>query len=241
VRLTGDSNALETLAREHNQESLSVSQESDGYYLTSSDFEPLPNGQEVREHGLELIRIIRGIYRQQHGWCAAIEDDGYIYRVSDEGSRTGYITRSASIRAVATLIVTGTVEPQEQIPAPSGPNPSERRYNLARRYPEVADVLTFFDSPGPRAVNLFKVYELIRDDVGDEGQIVKNGWASGRKLRRFTNSLNNRQVLGAEARHASMNHDAPKKPMLLAEADDFMRSLLEQWLDWKEAQAAGPG
>lgn len=91
---------------------------------------------------------------------------------------------------------------------------------------DVADALRFF---AVRSwVNLYKVYELIRDGAGD---VVKRGWATKGELSRFTQTAQSRDSIGDAARHASKKFKAHATPMSLTEATDLVKSLLLNWLE----------
>lgn len=101
----------------------------------------------------------------------------------------------------------------------------------------VADAVRYFGSTGPRWVNLSKVYDVIEEDVGGEREIIARGWATGRKLRLFRSTANNKRAIGDKARHGHEKWPAPERLMALAEAETliWVRSVLEHWIRSKSS------
>jgi len=91
---------------------------------------------------------------------------------------------------------------------------------LAQREPSVRQGPRLFGVP-TEPLNLFRVCEMIRADVGGEAQIVQRRFATKKQINRFTNSLDNPALIGDKARHAVRKTQPPKKPMSLPEAQAF--------------------
>lgn len=52
-----------------------------------------------------------------------------------------------------------------------------------------------------------------------------------RELSAFTGSANHQGASGLKARHARSTGNAPKNVLSLAEGEDFMRGLVNRWVD----------
>lgn len=97
----------------------------------------------------------------------------------------------------------------------------------------------------PTWPNLYKIYELIRHDMGGKHQgknrIINEGWATANEIDLFTCTANPVQGAGLDARHAVENeiHSRCQKilskqdPMKLPNAKSLIRGLLKQWIDYK--------
>lgn len=81
--------------------------------------------------------------------------------------------------------------------------------------------------------NLYKVYEIIRDDTGSEQAIIKKSWGSKPELHRFTQTVQSSEALGNDARHASKRYKPPAQPMSLSEAKSLIRGILMNWMQTK--------
>jgi len=88
------------------------------------------------------------------------------------------------------------------------------------------------------AGNLWKVYEVIRDDMGGKrtgkAAILNRGWATPDELERFR-GVHYPSVFGDEARHGvdEVSPPPPSDPMPLPEAQAFVSRFLTLWIDSK--------
>jgi hypothetical protein len=82
-------------------------------------------------------------------------------------------------------------------------------------------------------VGLYRVHEVIEHDVGGRKALIKLGWVSDQKLKRFTHSSNSVAVAGDQARHGKETTQPPKDPMSLSEAKTFINRLLDSWFTSK--------
>ncbi|MFN3005706.1 hypothetical protein [Mycolicibacterium wolinskyi] len=89
--------------------------------------------------------------------------------------------------------------------------------------------------------NLFKVYELVRDDPAKPSSIAGMGWATENQQSAFRSSANRPDVSGDDARHAvSPNTTPPRRTMTLAEGETWIRNLVSKWLAWKAGPTPNP-
>lgn len=87
-------------------------------------------------------------------------------------------------------------------------------------------------------VNLYRVYEIIRTDVGGDKRIVQHGWATGKGLELFRRTAQHPQAIGDDARHGVSRGQPPAKPMTPKTARSLVRGLCRRWLAWKARQSA---
>ena len=101
---------------------------------------------------------------------------------------------------------------------------------LAMRDSKVHRALQFFTVTPASPESLWKVYEVIRDDVGAKASVISIGWATEDQIDSFR-SVHYPSALGDKARHGvEPSRPAPRNPMSLAEAQAFITHLFEQWL-----------
>jgi hypothetical protein len=86
-------------------------------------------------------------------------------------------------------------------------------------------------------INLYRILEVISEDVGGYKAIEIRGWANTDKINTFTGSANNSSVSGDDSRHGKIQSGQPKQTMDLREARDFMGQLLRKWLKSKGRKA----
>ncbi len=85
----------------------------------------------------------------------------------------------------------------------------------------------------PTPATLYKVFEVIQSDVGDE--MATLGWTTNAEIRRFSRTIHSVYHLGPEARHGVQKHQRMPDDdvMPVREMRDFVRRLLERWLETK--------
>lgn len=215
VRLRGRQSDLEDLT-ELALPDYSVEEENGDYYLRSTHFSSLANADDVRacaEGFLEKVRAAAAVYE-----LAAFKavDVDVVTRVKPDGTseHSGQFTAAAVIVAA---------------PDDRSQRFAEVRdlFALAVQDKGVADALHFFLEPS--WINLYKAFEIVKDDVSGEQGIVDKGWATMRAIKRFRRTAQSRAALGDDARHASTKYTPPRKPMDSSEATSFVRSLLLRW------------
>lgn len=113
---------------------------------------------------------------------------------------------------------------------PDPPSPLPRKLHLAVTDKNVDDALYFLQRADPNWTELWKAYEVVRDDVG---KIEAQGWASERDLSRFTGTANHQDAAGREARHARLATPPVADPMPLEEARALVERVVSLWLNAK--------
>lgn len=226
VRLQGDKAELDCLVALLGGSSVvSIAVEDEDYYLRSSEFNSLTSPEAVRSQAATLLPIINGIGRLRFENFQTVQLEGLVASIDQQGNRSGQGQRAAPTSAV--LARAGS-PPPAALPAAF-----DSWIRQPQQAPEVETALRFF-SYQPDWFNLWKVWEIIRDDVG-RGAIVGQGWATPDEVDDFRESANTFQVSGEAARHALI-HQSPspsRTPMHLSKAEDFIRELLDKWLATK--------
>lgn len=93
---------------------------------------------------------------------------------------------------------------------------------------KIEKVLDFMKKPD--WINLYKAFEIVRDEVGKEG-IIKQGWLTEKTYSRFTLTAQSSESIGDDARHASQKYKPHKEPMTITEAKLTIRQLVQKWID----------
>ena len=99
---------------------------------------------------------------------------------------------------------------------------------------DVNDTIRFLAQNEPDWSVLYKIYEIVRDGVGGERQLVSNGWLTQKARSRFTNTANNFEAAGDKARHARLSTAPPSVPMDMIEAGRLIGDLVLEWFKTKE-------
>lgn len=237
VRLKGENSDLRYLSARLSLPGLNVIEEEGSYYLKNVDFNSLTNAADVYQKAGELIPIIKGAVKVLSGGFCAIEVD-YVTFIDDEGKRYNHYFIEP---ACGQLRISG-MDPELTVIKPNGtldsspnPNPStlERYIEIARKDGKVNKALRFFSSSEPRWYALYKVLDVIEEDLGGGKKLEETQWASKEKIELFRRTANNFRAIGYEARHGHEKYQPPERPMSLSEAESLMADLFNKWLQSK--------
>ena len=106
---------------------------------------------------------------------------------------------------------------------------------LAQKHSDVAEALDILGKQNASLdwVGLYKLYEIVRHNVGNEDALLAKDWVPRADIKAFTVSANRPDISGGEARHARMPGPPPKstRVMALSEAQHVIPTLVSHWLD----------
>ena len=237
VELRGHEFDLKTLAVVFTTNDCLIFEEGGEFRLKSNEFDDLGGDAEVYERAKSLMVDINGITNvYEHGY-RNVNPSGGIISVGADGTRKRYIHVAVS----DTLRLSDSVEADGGVADVKGRTPADQAIKAARKEEVVSRVLQFF-SQATNWVNLYKVLDAIREDLGGELKAVEHrGWVAANDIGRFTGTANNHTAAAGEARHGFDYGRAMANPMTLAEADEIIRTLLREWLKTKNQLAVqGP-
>lgn len=228
VQLKGHRFDLEELTTKFHTPDVSIIKKDNEYYLKSEEFDSLTKPSDVLSAASKIIELVNGAVKIFAGRFQNVHVSGSICEISKCGERKHYIHLAGTIhvrtRVSATVIVSNGV-----IKSPKRPNNAELLVEAATADATIADALHFI-SIGENWNDLYKVFEIIRDDLSDVKTLVTD-----KELSRFRGTAQSRSLLGDSARHASKKFIGPGRlpPMTLSEAKSFIYTLFQRWLDKK--------
>lgn len=153
----------------------------------------------------------------------------YIDPTGQRGTIVSVGTAGSDARVFAPTIIGGAGPPR--------PPPGPPIVVLAESDDAVRDIL---DLIGPHPLDfftLFKVYEIVRDEVS-RGGIITQGWATDEELRTFTESSNRHEISGRAARHARLSGQPSGRAMSLGQAQTLVLRIANRFL-FHRAEEAG--
>jgi hypothetical protein len=231
AKLEGDERDLRALAAHFSTPSLKVIEEEGSFWLGSSKFACLADPETVKQRGRALLALASGALHLEFGRFAPPRVSAAVL-VDDTGGKQHFVRVSSSVRMHAEINARverarpdGTVEVVELV-AP--PVETAEWVELARRDPDVEDVLAILGREDVRWHDLYHVYEVVEADVG--GRMFSEGWMTRAAAKRFTQTANSRRAIGGEARHGHDRFDTPKSPLSDSEAHDLVLGLVRRWL-----------
>ncbi|MFF7525968.1 hypothetical protein [Streptomyces pseudovenezuelae] len=232
--LDGDSFDLDTLVELFPEGDPAVSKEGDGYYLSSAELDGLldDKGQLVATAD-RLLQKISGIARILDSSFRPVRLPGTFVEENGEGEGRRHhvvVGDTAMVLSRTHVAIVGIVDgqsPSVEPPPPEGPP----YLQLASSHPDVAEALEILGQPSVSLnwIDLYKLFEIVRDSVGNEQALKRKGWMPEGEISAFKASANRPDVSGSAARHARMSGGPPKLKMNLAEGEAFIRKLVAAW------------
>lgn len=226
VGLKGDEAGLKTLSNSFEDDPEIIEEDGD-FFLQSELFDGLNDAKEIRNRSEDIVQAVRSFGKRDSLEVEDLEVSS-IRKISDDGSAHLYLqpaTATLTANATANITVVGGDEDGEKH------QPADRTYEwtkLAIDDPKVAELAELLEN-GESWVNLYRIFEFIRDNVEGDGNITSNEWWSNNEKDLFTFTANSRDAIGNDARHADQR-PGPEDPMSHAEAKRLIGTLVDHWL-----------
>jgi hypothetical protein len=235
IRIEGHPSDLEYLTMLYTSADLHVlkSNSDSTVRVRSTRFDPSAGHEVIRSTAQNITNTLSGIVRLERSLDRPLEI-GAIYLIRPDGSAANTVIQ---IKGAQVKITAGNVHLQTHSQGQVVPTPIAKEVlfeRLAFVDDAVAKALRLRGATDSKSwAGLYRIYEVIRDDVGGESRLSKFDPDIPKEANRFTHSANSPQVGGDQSRHGVSNHQPPKKPMSLAEADTFVTNLLRLWVESK--------
>ncbi len=228
VQLNGDAHDLKELSKSLTDDDLRIYERNGQYFLESNRFEMLTTSEEVASLTAEVLQVLTGAVRLSLGGRTPLHVANTA-RVRPDGGRDVFVTLSDTIHIRATVGVEitradGTIE----VVNPADKVPGWVKLGLADS--NVAKALRLLGTDEHDWVSLYRLYEVIEDDVGGLDNIVHHGWATKASIKRFKHTANSPGAIGDDSRHGKESTTPPPDPMHLGEARSLVEVILHNWL-----------
>ncbi len=241
VQIEGDIRDLKFLAEVFATGARKVlrDEKSPGYLYESDSFHSCSTSQEVEQLAKGELAIISGILKLERDARDGLKC-GAVFRLNPTGGRDVFVSIREGLEArvemgAVTPVVTDSAGNVIAQPAPPPPR-SAVLLQLAAGDTAIAKVLRLLSASDAMTwVGLYRIHEVIEDDVGGQHKLEKQGWGSADDLRRFKHSANSVQVGGDNSRHGKEPQVPPKNPMTSAEAESYAKYIVQAWLASKGA------
>jgi len=217
-----DFDNLSNLLRSADEFSLMA--ENSKYYLTSSRWESLTNVSAVYGEATKPLQHISAVAMISFPGFPRLESDK-ICEVDEEGKRHNRVELLVKILPLLDSFSIQLEGGQDIIHIFE----FDSWRKLAEEDKIVKDVFRRFREFDHNWSELYKVYEIVKEDAGRRNI---EQWTQ-KKISLFTHTANSQKAIGDDARHGVDDKHPPKEPMPLSEAQALIRNLLKQWLQWK--------
>ncbi len=226
--MIGDEADLGDLVSAFAEGEIRVLKTEDGYFVTSSQFDSIPDPNNARDLAETMMAIVSGARRVGLNGTEPVEVGNGLQIDADGRKHYTLFADPGTIRlrgVPATLGALLTNEATEDIEVPV------REWALvALREAAVAKVFRINASPPLDWFDLYRILEIVGDDIGDVKVIEARGWMPRGSVDLFRWTANSSEVLGLDARHGVQHHDSPPNPMPLGQARTLIRILTWHWL-----------
>ena len=201
-----------------------VIREESRFFLKANEFEYAPDSGHVRSRASEITKLISNAVHLHYRATRPIMI-GHVIHIDDTGQSHHFVFANDDFQSrevVAGIVIDGTDF------APTATSVLHI-FRAARDRTNVSDALAYF-SQGDW-INLYKIYEIARDTIGNEKRLIERRWVTRDALKRFTQTAQSRDAIGDSARHAAKKYKAPPNPMSVHEARALVGDLLQRLVD----------
>lgn len=225
VHIAGNNSDLQELSKSLNSTELYIFQEDQKYILKSSEFNQLINSVDVRKRAEEILSLLNGTVKLALGTQQPLTIDA-IVKISDVGKKETIEFLSDEL-PVGSTIRTSIKKSDGDVQEIHQADPIPVWIKIAQANKTVARVFRLIGISDLSWNDLYKVYEMVKSDVGGNDKIADNGWTTKGQIRLFKRTAQ-------PYRHGKLkNYVPPKKPMTFNEAKSFVKKILRIWLQTK--------
>lgn len=226
VELDGHEFDLEELDKWLAGSGFDILREGDRYLLRSASFEFLPDPDAVTNSAEELLEVVNGVGRLLWQDFEPVSVGVVRYTRSD-GSEKVFVQANEVAGArdkarVEVISSDGVTKPDPGLGAVT------RLIPLVSREEPVQRALRLLSRTVLRWTDLYRAWEVVREDVGDVR--FEQGWISKNQERRFRRTANSYRAIGLQARHGDTKFEPPANPLDLLEAKGLILGLVRSWV-----------
>lgn len=241
VQLEGEAHDLSYLAQvlANGPRTVVYDERTSGYAYQSESFLSSSTPEEVGQLAVKELAVLSGVLKIERNARTPLAYGG-VYRLNADGTRDIFVSLqfAIDIRADFAAVTCKVTDAFGNVIASPPPPPPRALvlFNLAAKDNAVAKVLRLLSAAEVMTwVGMYRLYEVVEEDVGGQHQLEKKSWGSPEDLKRFKHSANSVEVGGDSSRHGKEAQTPPKNPMSLAEAEAYCRYIVQAWLAYKGA------
>jgi hypothetical protein len=231
VQLNGDTDDLRELAKSLTKDDLCITERNGQFFLETTRFSGLTTIEELRSAASDLLSILTGAVRLSLGGRTPLQIAN-IAKVREDGTRDIFGSMSATIQVKVSCggKITrsdGTVEvinPADKVPIWVNVALKDLKDTSVKKALQLLGIYKH------SWVSLYRLYEVIEEDVGGIDKIANEGWATKKAIKLFKRTANSPGAIGHLARHGKEYTTSPSDPMDLGEAVALVKVILHNWL-----------
>ena len=219
VKLSGHEFDLKKASKYFKTDQFLITKIADEYFICSEKFNDTNDINIVSKIADDYLEKINGILKLKFEIFNPIALD-YLFVFEEESGISKIAAMRAAIngRGGLTANVNNTAEELEN---------QKKKTEVLLSNSKASEVFHFY-SQATTWINLYKIYEIIRDDIGDKKII---SILTKHKLSRFTGTAQSKKQIGDDARHASNKYQGHADPMTIEEANELVKKLIIEWVE----------
>lgn len=232
ARLDGHEFDLEALARHFDRGDVRVTRDDRGYYLTAPAFDLVSaDAGELMNTAQATVRAANGVVRALVTEFRPVRVTGHFDGQSADGRGINHQVVVPDGIDARSMVGTPTVSVGGVVAQPP-PSPAPDYLQLAQTNPDLQDALALLGKgvDGLDWFDLWKVWEIVRDNVGGFNAVVAQNWVLQADLAAFKPSSNDPALSGDAARHARHTGPPPAKVLSVEQGRELIRQLVAAWL-----------
>jgi len=225
VLLKGHRYDLESLKNiiQDNQD-FSIVKDGDDYYIESVKFKGLEDSIIVADKAIEILRLPNGLAKLVVTDYKTVKL-GLVTELDDQLNRNSYI-HPPFINSIArayppTVIQEGRDKTYLK---------EEINFKVISGNTDLSEAVSIYSHEDLSWSDLYKIYEIIKNS-GSNKELLRTCNISKKDISRFTQTSQNPDLIGEEARHARFAGEKPKHPMIYDEAYKLISALLRKWIE----------
>jgi hypothetical protein len=225
VQLTGEKFDIEDLQLELKNFNWKIVEEQNNYFLTSEILDSTNDNKEIISKANDFLDIINGaakIINPDH-IKVTINSIRQINENGDSFIHKVMITETVRLRTRFSATSFSKENYKEELKTTT----IEDWLLKADAHKSVKNALHFFNENETTWINLYKVYDIIEEDLGGEKALLKFFQVG---IKEFKYIANNYLAIGDHARHANQKYPAPSNILSLNDAFYTIKSLFEKWI-----------
>lgn len=228
VQINGDLLDLKELSKSLVDDELLICEKNGQYFLESTRFENLANSEDVASLATDILKVLTGAVRLSLGGRTPLHVANTA-RMRPDGGRDVYVTLSDTIHVRATFgVEIARSDGTKEVIHPAHSVPGWVKMGLTDQ--NIAKALRLLGTDEHNWVSLYRLYEVIEEDVGSLDRIANNGWATKTSIKRFKHTANSPGAVGDASRHGKESTTPPSDPMDIGEARALVEVILHNWL-----------
>lgn len=197
---------------------MNVEKEGDKAFLVSTILNEA-DITELRDNYLERMIVLNGISKFLFGNHKTVSL-GHAQVIQDDGSISAFIY-PAPIEARSRMYGTLT-------DASGLSKPGKTHLALSEDDQTLKEIFKMIEIEGYSWVNMYRIYETLKEKVGDSN--IGGYGISNSEIRLFTQTANNKKAIGFQARHGHSGFQPPAVPMTPKEAAALINKMIQGYI-----------